>query len=221
MTQYPLLHLDPRILKPNPWNPNVVDPANRAKIRRSIEQEGFFRPLLVRELEDGTYEIIGGEHRCEIVIELGMATIPVVNLGRIDDAKAKRLTLLDNARYGQDDADRMAQLFADDGMGSLQELLQVLPMEDAEISAYLNRNLDDFEDLDAEIAAELGDDEIDLSAPDKPSKTHQVLRFKVALADAELVLNRINEIRRVQGFSGSDDLTNCGDALVWLIQQTP
>lgn len=213
---YPQIEVDPRDLQQNPWNPNEVDAINREKIRNSLRQEGFFRPVLVRTLSDGTYEIIGGAHRVEEAIALGFDKVPAVNLGEIDDARAKRITLLDNGRYGEDDHDKMAALLSG-GIGSAEDLLAILPIDEAELSGYFDHDLgDDLDDLDNLGGDGFDDDEIDLDIKEKPTKTHEILRFKVPIDDAQEIKERIQSITKDQGFTESDSLTNAGDALVWL-----
>lgn len=216
---YPQIEVDPRDLKPNPWNPNEVDPINREKIRNSLQREGFFRPVLVRTLADGTLEIIGGAHRIQEAIALGFSKVPAINLGEIEDARAKRITLLDNGRYGEDNHDKMVQLLSD-GIGTAEELLSILPIDEAELAGYFEHDLDvNLEQLENELSDEL-DGEIDLNIPTKPTKTHEILRFRVSIDDAERVREAIKSIQSDQGFTESDQLTNAGDALVWLINQT-
>jgi len=221
MTQasiYPQIEVDPRDLQPNPWNPNEVDSINREKIRNSLKQEGFFRPVLVRTLKDGSYEIIGGAHRVDEAIALGFDKVPAVNLGDIDEARAKRITLLDNGRYGEDDHDKMSELLSS-GIGSVEDLLSILPIDEAELAGYFNHSLDDeLNDLGDLGDDDFGDDEIDLGIKDKPTKTHEIMRFKVPVDDAEVIKERIQGITKDQGFTESDSLTNAGDALVWLIK---
>lgn len=213
---YPQIEVDPRELKPNPWNPNEVDPVNREKIRNSLQQEGFFRPVLVRTLSDGTHEIIGGAHRVEESISLGFETVPAVNLGEIDDARAKRITLLDNGRYGEDNHDKMAALLADD-IGTTDELLALLPIDESELAGYFDHDLDqELADLD-QLDGEFDDDDLDLDIKGKPTKTHEMLRFKVGIEDAERIREVIKGIQQEQGFTESDQNTNAGDALVWLV----
>lgn len=212
---YPQIEVDPRDLQPNPWNPNEVDAINREKIRTSLQQEGFFKPVLVRTLTDGTLEIIGGAHRVTEAIALGITTVPATNLGEIDDARAKRITLLDNSRYGEDNHDKMATLLGD-GIGSVDELLAILPIDEAELSGYFNHDLEaELANLDTDYD-DFEDGEIDLNIPSKPTKTHEILRFKVSVDDSEALKERIQAIQKEQGFTESDALTNAGDALVWL-----
>ena len=90
-------------LRPNPWNTNAVSPENEEKLRRSIERFGVFKPIICRELPGGTLEILGGEHRWQTAREMGLDTVPVVNLGAVSDERAKEIGLVDNGRYGEDD----------------------------------------------------------------------------------------------------------------------
>jgi hypothetical protein len=217
-TIYPQVEVDPRDLQPNVWNPNEVDPINREKIRNSLQQEGFFKPVLVRTLSDGTLEIIGGAHRVEEAIALGIGKVPATNLGTIDEARAKRITLLDNGRYGEDNHEKMGELLAG-GIGTVEDLLAILPIDESEISGYFDHELEnELDNLDNDFDTdEFDNDEIDLGIKDKPSKTHEIMRFKVAIDDVETIKETVQSTCKAQGFTESDSLTNSGDALVWLL----
>lgn len=205
---------DPRTLQANTWNPNEMTAEAEAKLRNSLEINGHVRPILVRELEDGTKEIVGGMHRVEVSIDLGHETVPVINLGRISDDAAKKALLLDNARYGENDA------------GKLSDLLQEIGTAD-ELSHWLDMDLTDLESLigveeadDAELAM-LGDlddfdDEDDLPTPVKELKTHQPMKFKVPVEDAEFVKDTIEKIIKEQGIEDSDSSIRAGEAVLWL-----
>ncbi len=43
------------------------------------------------------------------------------------------------------------------------------------------------------------------------------MRFKVTNADAEKITREISQVRKTHGFTAEDDLTNAGDALVYLL----
>jgi hypothetical protein len=51
----------------------------------------------------------------------------------------------------------------------------------------------------------------------KTPRTHTIMRFKVALADAERITERIVAVKHEHGLTTSDDLTNAGDALVQIL----
>ncbi len=94
-----ILQVDVANLRPNTWNTNSVGAQNFEKLKGSIEKLGFFKPILARELEDGFFEILGGEHRWRAAIEQGISTVPVLSVGKISDVVAKQMSLVDNERY--------------------------------------------------------------------------------------------------------------------------
>lgn len=76
-----ILTVETAQLRPNPWNTNIVGAQNFDKLKNSIDRLGFFKPILVRDMEDGTYQILGGEHRWRAAIEQGMQSEPVFWVG--------------------------------------------------------------------------------------------------------------------------------------------
>lgn len=218
MNKLSITYLPPETLQANPWNPNEVDPINQEKIVNSLRKEGFFKPILVRELADGTLEILGGEHRRDAAIELKEETVPVLNLGTIDDAKAKRMTLLDNGQYGENNYDKMVALFENGGMGTMDEIMSIMPFDESEVEGYFSHDT-----LEADLAAldtmDEADDDTPLNMASAPmAKTSQVLRFKVNVIDAEWLTDLVKKTKAEQGYTQSDDLTNAGDALVHLLR---
>lgn len=203
---------DPRKLRPNPWNTNVVDAANEAKLEESLKKFGMFKPVIVRELPTGDLEILGGEHRAGAAVRLGIKDIPIMNLGPIPDAEAKKIGLVDNGRYGNDDTLQLAALLKE--LGDIEDLASFMPYSDQDFSNIIDSaeiNLDDLEALP----------ELDPVAKPTPlptaPQTHTIMRFKVPIEDAERIGELINHVIKVQGLTGSDSLTNAGDALVHLL----
>ena len=203
---------DPRKLRPNPWNTNVVDAANEAKLEESLKKFGMFKPVIVRELPTGELEILGGEHRAGAAVRLGIKDIPIMNLGPIPDAEAKKIGLVDNGRYGNDDSLQLAALLKE--LGDIDDLASFMPYSDQDFN-----NIMDAADIDLDDLASLP--ELDPASKPAPllsaPPTHTMMRFKVPIEDAERIGELINHVIKVQGLSGSDSLTNAGDALVHLL----
>lgn len=218
MQKVEFLEVPTSALRKNLWNSNQVDPLNEEKIKTSIERNGMFKPIIVRQVAgvDG-YEIVGGEHRWEQAIRLGYDTVPIANLGEISDAKAKEIGIIDNARYGADDAILLADILKD--IGTLEEIQDFLPYGDADLNAIFSSSIA-IPDLDA-----LGNDDEEVLTEqeklEKPTKTHQVMRFKVGIKDAERLTALIAKTQREQGYTTADELTNAGDALVHLLGAAP
>lgn len=114
-------------IRPNPWNPNLQDAFIYEKELASIRTFGFIDPILTRNL-GSDFEIIDGEHRWKAAGELGIDPVPIVNLGDIEDAEARQLTIVLNETRGRPDPGRLRDLLADlSSRRSVQDLLEVLP----------------------------------------------------------------------------------------------
>lgn len=200
-------------LRPCPWNTNILTPENEAKLEASIKRFGFFRPVVVREV-GGEMEILGGEHRWIIAKKLGMK-VPIMNLGAIDDQKAKEIMLTDNARYGVDDTISLAEFLKE--MGDTASLQDFLPYTDTDIEEIFSSVDIALEDL--EIAENFEREEENDPEPPaaKAPKTHTIMRFKVSLRDAERLTALIASTQKKHGYTAADELTNAGDALVHLL----
>ena len=99
---------------PNSWNPNMTSKRVDEAIRESIGTYGMVDPITCRrhpEL-DGALQIIDGEHRLEACKEMGFKTVPVVVLD-INDANAKKLTIIANETRGRAEKTSLSQLVAE------------------------------------------------------------------------------------------------------------
>jgi ParB-like chromosome segregation protein Spo0J len=204
--------IDPRTLKANPWNTNHMGPDAEAKLDASIKRLGMFKPVVVRELDDGTLEILGGQHRNEAAIRLGMAEVPIVNVGHVDDRKAKEIGIVDNGRYGADDTLELASLL--ESLGSPEDLATFLPYSDADFASIFSAVDIKFDELD------IPDDTSETPAPlpkERPAQTHVVMRFKVPVDDQSWIAEIIDRTMKENGFTGGDSLSNAGDAFVQLM----
>lgn len=203
-------------LRPNPWNSNVVSPENEAKIDEAIQRLGVFKPIIARRIEGkGGLEILGGEHRWEAAKRLGMPTVPTVDLGVIDDKRAKEISLADNARYGVDDMTALAEILQ--SIGSTEEIGHFLPYSELDVAAIFASSDIALDELELE-EDEVGREETPEPPAPKASKTHTIMRFKLTLADAERLAKLIATVQVENNFTTSDDLTNAGDALVHLLK---
>ncbi|MFU9046331.1 ParB/RepB/Spo0J family partition protein [Acinetobacter tibetensis] len=208
---YQTTQVHPDQLVPNPWNSNIVSPDNDAKLEESIKRYGMFKPVIVRELLDGTLQIIGGEHRAEVAQRLGLTSIPIVNLGILDDRKAKEISLVDNGRFGEDDSFKLAEIL--ESLGDYKDLVAVMPLSIEDLNSVFTNSSIALEELESLALP----DESEQLPNEKALQTHQVMRFKVPLKDVDAVTQIIEKTIKVQGFDDSDSMTNAGDALVHLL----
>lgn len=207
-----MVEADIGLLKPNPWNTNVVTPENEEKIKASLKRFGMFRPIIVRTLEDGTKEILGGEHRWSVAKSLGYTQVPIVDLGSVSDRKAKEIGLVDNGRYGEDDTLQLAELLRE--LGKPGEFLEFLPYSGDDIESIFSSSSIALDDL------EIPED--DGKVPELPvakaAQTHQIMRFKVPIEDADHIQRLIEATMRAQGYTKDESMINAGNALVHLLR---
>jgi hypothetical protein len=203
-------------LRKNPWNTNKVTPGNEAKIRASLERNGMFKPIIVRQVEDVPgFEILGGEHRWEQAIAIGAEEVPIANLGFISDKQAKEIGVIDNSRYGADDTLSFAELLKE--LGDVDELQGFLPLGSADLDAIFSASTIALDALEIDENFERDLEQEEEVKPTKAPKTHIVMRFKLSLGDAERLTALIAKTQKSEGYTSEDDLTNAGDALVHLL----
>jgi len=212
-----VISLNPHDLQANSWNSNYMSPENEAKLDASIRRLGMFKSVIVRETLEG-YQIIGGEHRWESAKRVGLKTISVINLGSIDDQKAKEISLADNARYGADDTVALANMLNE---MDIADIAQFLPFTDTDVALIFSSKDIALDDLELDEKFETSEDTtLEITKPIKVPKTHTIMRFKVGLKDAEKISELIARTQVHEGFTASDELTNAGDALVHLLGES-
>lgn len=208
-----ITEIDVRQLRPNIWNTNVVSPENEDRIAQSIDRFGMFRPIIARQIESvAGYEILGGEHRWKVAQGMGYETIPVINLGYIDDQKAKEISLVDNGRYGEDDTLMLAELLKE--LGDSADLLSFMPYSEEDLTTILSTSSIAFDDL------EIDDSTADLpTISEKAIQTHNIMRFKIPVEDSKFVENMIEAAMKSQNFTDDDSMMNAGNAIIYLLRK--
>ena len=71
------------------------DPAKLQQLTTSVKEHGIIEPLLVRPLQDGTYELVAGERRWRAAKEAGLSEVPIV-IRQLNDEEALQLALEEN-----------------------------------------------------------------------------------------------------------------------------
>lgn len=88
--------LDPKILKPNPYQPRrTFDDETLQELSSSIKAHGVIQPVIAQKGLDGSYFIIAGERRTRASILAGIDKIPVV-LSDIEEAHKLEVALIEN-----------------------------------------------------------------------------------------------------------------------------
>ncbi len=83
-------------IKPNPDQPRVdFDDETMQELATSIKKIGVIQPITLRELEDGTYQIIAGERRYRASMMLNLKAIPAY-VKTVDDDDVMEMALIEN-----------------------------------------------------------------------------------------------------------------------------
>lgn len=234
-------------VRPNPWNPNKLDPLGFRKLKHGIkelvEKGQTPPPIIVRPTKGDLvdFEVIDGEHRYRAFSEIFKETqddrfwqIPVWVLD-VDTPTAKTLTLTLNYLRGEskdEDYTRVIEGILKDSAGgiTIDDLASWLPQDSNTIQAMLREYAGDF-DFEALIADFLPveDDELDRSNElDISHRTQRdaftVLNIRVpsdvggVFADE---MTRLKEYFRSQGVGEAGLETMAFEALVLNSATTP
>ncbi|MET9313321.1 ParB/RepB/Spo0J family partition protein [Kribbella sp. NPDC003505] len=112
-------------ITPNPKQPRTVfDEDAMEELVHSVKEIGLLQPIVVRRLEDDTYELVMGERRWRATQAAGLTTIPAIVRETSDDAML-RDALLENLHRSQlnplEEAAAYQQML--DDFGCTQEVL--------------------------------------------------------------------------------------------------
>jgi ParB-like chromosome segregation protein Spo0J len=215
--QIAVSHVPAGELQPNPWNSNVVGPEMEQRLRESVSKFGLYKPIIVRELADGSLQILGGQHRWQVAASMGFDTVPVVNLGVMSDRKAKAIGLADNGRYGEDDSLRLAAILKD--VGEEFEIEGFLPFTEKDLAGIFASEDIDLDTLGLAPDATAEHQSLDDAVNARPTITHELMRFKVPVADREMVEQFVQQIVKTRGLSSEEDsLVQVGMALVEIVR---
>ena len=122
-----LTNLSIKQIRVAPWNPNYLDEAMHRRLRRSIERFDLVTPLVVRRIEPGLYETIGGAQRLAVLREMDVTVVPAVVVDA-DDVEARLLSQALNRIAGEDDLGLRAQLMREVlETRSQEEVISLLP----------------------------------------------------------------------------------------------
>jgi ParB family chromosome partitioning protein len=105
-------------LQEAPWNPNQMAEAMLSRLQESLTRYGLVQNLVARPLSNGSYEVLSGNQRLQVLQELRINLVPCVVV-EVDDANARLLAQALNRIAGEDDLGLRAEL--------LKEVLDQIP----------------------------------------------------------------------------------------------
>lgn len=125
-----LKYLPIDLIHPNSWNPQTQDELTFQRLADEIRDVGFVDPLEVVPMSDGTYRIIGGEHRWQAAKVVGLDEVPcaiIADKKWQDEDLQKFATVRLNVLKGKLDPEKFAKLYGEMadkyGADALQQLM--------------------------------------------------------------------------------------------------
>lgn len=85
-------------LHANPDQPRRhFDENELTSLAESIKEHGILQPLLVRQLSNGSFQIVAGERRWRAATSIGLAEVPVIVIS-VDEIKRAEIALIENVQ---------------------------------------------------------------------------------------------------------------------------
>lgn len=93
-----------------PWNYKTTNEVKQEKLKANIKRNGQIENLIVRDLGDGVFEVVNGNHRLDALRDLGITSAVCYNLGAISEAMAMRIAVETNETRFKSNNIKMAEL---------------------------------------------------------------------------------------------------------------
>jgi ParB-like chromosome segregation protein Spo0J len=123
------------------WNYKNDDAQKMRKLVENIRQNGQVENIIVRDIGNGKYEVVNGNHRLDAFQELELDEVMVCNLGKVSDAQAKKIAVETNETRFPSDLLSLSTVMKDILIEFPQEeLLTSMPYTDVELNDLLNLN---------------------------------------------------------------------------------
>ncbi|WP_010169407.1 nucleoid occlusion protein [Bacillus coahuilensis] len=107
---------------PNRFQPRTIfDDTKIEELSRTIHTHGIIQPIVVREMEDGQYELIAGERRWRAVQLLEWETIPAI-IKNLSDKETASVALIENLQ--REELTPIEEALAYDKLLQIHELTQ-------------------------------------------------------------------------------------------------
>lgn len=92
LTEADITSIPLEALTPYPKNPyRAYSPAQMEHMVDTIRTDGVLEPIIVRQLDDGTLQILAGHNRCAGARQAGLEVVPGKILKGVDDETAERI----------------------------------------------------------------------------------------------------------------------------------
>lgn len=177
-------------IAPNAYNTNRLEREDQARLQNSIEKFGIVEPIVVRIMENDSFEIIGGEHRFKRLQKMGKKEV-LCSIVNLDDSDAMLLSEVLNNLRGSPDKAKQSELYKIlTSKFDEKQLQSVLPFTQSDIKTLI----DNIQEAPAAAARAIQDEET------------LVLKISVTKSQADVIS------RAFEAISKKENLTNMSNA---------
>tara|TARA_R110000796_G_scaffold13468_1_gene43535 strand:+ start:244 stop:819 length:576 start_codon:yes stop_codon:yes gene_type:complete len=159
------------------YNPRQLTQHQHSSLTDSIKRFGLVDPIIVNSHPDRKDIIIGGHQRVTVAKEMGIKTVPTVEI-ELDAEKERELNVRLNRNTGEWDWDSLANNF------DLEQLSEW---------GFEENQLVGFSDLDYSL---LDDDDIDGEIEGMEDGTRKAIMIEFTLPDWKVANKKISELRK-------------------------
>lgn len=191
----------PRLIKAT-WNYKLDDEKKRMKLAANIRRNGQLENIIIRDVGEGQYEVVNGNHRLDVFHDIGSKQVMCYNLGIISEAAAQRIAVETNeTRFPSDDtslATVMANILQEFGA---DDLLATMPFDQRDLDEFMELTKYEWPEPDEKKKSdtpETGEEEvIDVRAGDKWALGSH--RLEVGSAGLENAVKLVYAFREMTG----------------------
>ena len=129
--------VDTNLLEIAEWNYKTEDEELTEKLKNNIKLNGQIENIIVYLLPTSFYSICNGNHRYDVLKELGITKVMTFNLGKITESKAKRIAVETNETRFDTDNIKLAELIKEIGVDfSIEDLAETMPYDINELENF-------------------------------------------------------------------------------------
>ena len=136
------------------WNYKEEEEKQSEKLLNNFKRNGQLENILVRLLDTGYYEVVNGNHRLDVMNNLGYDNVVVMDLGEITQQEAIRKAIETNETKFKSDTLKLAELLGEltEEFGA-DEIVNSLPYNEDELKNFAEDGsaIDKGESFDKEI----------------------------------------------------------------------
>jgi hypothetical protein len=145
LKNYKVLKVD--LIDNAPWNYKEQDKFMQGQLVENIKTNGQVESVIVRQMDDGRYEMVNGNHRLDAFRELKIKEVMCYDLGIVEEALAVRIAIETNETRFKSDHLKLAALIERTAQEfSVEDLMKTMPYKKPEIENMVGLLKFNFED---------------------------------------------------------------------------